>query len=309
VSGHSEADVLQVLLSGLASGSVYGLVAMAFAVVFYVTRVLNFATGQLLMIAIMVTAALSTAGLPPIPAIIVGLLVSTIGGVVTYVVAVRPVLRSDRFSFAWLVSTLGMAIVIQSAAAIAWGPTSRSFPALLHRDVVHIGDAALSWQEISAIVVALIAVVIFELIRRKTLFGKVGMAISADPEMARGIGANVTAYAVFAFAIGGLLAGVAGILVGPITFANPYLGETYGIVGFVALMIGGIEKPIAGVGGGIVLGILSVGANTYIGSQASDWFPFLVIVLVLLIAPHGLFASGFSVRRPTLRTGGAEAGS
>jgi branched-chain amino acid transport system permease protein len=288
--------VLQVLLSGLAAGSVYGLVAMAFAVVFYVTRVLNFATGQLLMVAIMVSATLAAANLTAPIAIVGGLLIATLLSIATYFVAVRPVLAFDRFSFAWLVSTLGAAIVIQSAAAIIWGPTSRAFPALLHRDVVHVGDATVSWQELAAIAVAVVAVMAFELIRRRTLFGKLGTAISADPEMARAVGANVTGYTVAAFALGGLLAGIAGILVGPITFANPYLGETYGIVGFVALMIGGIEKPIAGVGGGMVLGVLAVAANTYIGSQASDWFPFVVIVAVLLVAPRGLFASGFGGR-------------
>ncbi|GAA2090091.1 branched-chain amino acid ABC transporter permease [Pseudolysinimonas kribbensis] len=288
--------LLQVLLSGLAIGAVYGLMAMAFAIVFYVTRVINFATGQLLMVSIMITAALSRAGLPDIVSVVVGVLASTVAGVLIYLLAVRPVLRFDRFSFAWLVSTLGVAIVLQSLAAIIWGPTSRGFPALLNRDNLHIGGAGISVQELLTIIVAIVVLVGFELVRRRTLFGKLGQAISADPEMASAIGARVTGFAIAAFAIGGLLAGVAGILVGPITFSNPYLGDTYGIFGFIALMIGGIERPAAAMGGGLVLGILSVGANTFIGSQASDWFPFVVVVAVLLIAPNGLFASGDSVR-------------
>ncbi|HEX5014326.1 MAG TPA: branched-chain amino acid ABC transporter permease [Candidatus Limnocylindrales bacterium] len=300
--------MLQVLLSGLAAGAIYGLVAMAFAVVYYVTRVINFATGQLLMIGIMVAAAVSAAGLPEPLALAGGVLVATLGGVLIYGVAVRPVLAADRFSFAWLVSTLGMAIVIQSIAAIIWGPTSRAFPALLHRDIMFFpGGASLSWQQIAAIIVATGAAVAYEVVRRRTLFGKVGMAISSDPEMARVVGANVTAHSVIAFALGGLLAGIAGMLVGPITYANPYLGETYGITGFVALMIGGVENPIAAVGGGFVLGILSVAANTYIDSQASDWFPFVIIVVVLLVSPRGLFASGLRWRRS--RGGLATAGT
>jgi branched-chain amino acid transport system permease protein len=289
--------MLQVLLSGLSVGAVYGLVAMAFAVVFYVTRVINFATGQLLMVAIMLTAGLSKAGLPDWVSITVGLASATVAGVVIYFVAVRPVLRFDRFSFAWLVSTLGVAIVLQSAAAIIYGPTSQGFPNLLNRVNLVIGGSSITLQELLAIVVAVVAVVGFEIFRRRTLFGKVGMAISSDPEMASAIGARVTAYAVAAFAIGGLLAGIAGVLIGPITYANPYLGDTYGITGFVALMIGGIERPAAAMGGGLVLGVLSVGANTFIGSQASDWFPFVVVVVVLLLAPHGLFASGDALRK------------
>jgi branched-chain amino acid transport system permease protein len=295
--------MLQVLLSGLAIGAIYGLVAMGFAVVFYVTRVINFATGQLLMVSIMLTAALDRMGIPDWVAILVGVVASSVGGVLIYFVAVRPVLRFDRFSFSWLVSTLGVAIVLESAAAIIWGPTSQGFPILLNHSTLHFGSASITWQELTAIIVAIVALAGFEIFRRRTLFGKVGMAISSDPEMASAIGARVTAYAVAAFAIGGLLAGIAGVLVGPITYSNPYLGDTYGIFGFVALMIGGIERPAAALGGGLVLGVLSVWANTYIGSQASDWFPFVVVVVVLLIAPRGLFASGDALKRFFARLG------
>jgi len=289
--------MLQVLLSGLATGAIYGLVAMAFAIVFYVTRVINFATGQLLMVSIMTVSGLAAVGLPGWAAIIAGLVLSTGFGVGIYFGAVRPVLKVGRGGFAWLVSTLGVAIILASIAAIIFGPTSRAFPELLHHESVRIGDASTTWQELLAIIVAVVVLIAFELFRRRTLFGKVGMAISSDPEMASAIGANATAYAVLAFAIGGLLAGAAGVLVGPITYANPYLGDTYGIAGFIGLMIGGIEKPAAAMGGGLLLGVLSVLANTYINSQAADWFPFAVVVVVLLIAPHGLFASGNLFRR------------
>jgi branched-chain amino acid transport system permease protein len=270
---------------------------MGFAVVFYVTRVINFATGQLLMIAIMITADLTSSNIPVPLAIILGLIASTLGGIIVYFIAVRLVLRFDRFSFAWLVSSLGISIVIQSGAAIIWGPTSQSFPKMFNGKSVKIADAALTWQCIITILVALLALFGFEIFRKKTLFGKLGMAISHDPEMASVMGANVTLFAVLAFGFGGLLAGIAGVLIGPITFANPYLGDTYGIAGFIALMIGGIERPAAAMCGGLVLGVLSIGANTYINSQAADWFPFLVVVLVLLIAPRGMFVSGDAIKK------------
>jgi branched-chain amino acid transport system permease protein len=293
--------VLQVLLSGLSIGAVYGLVAMAFAVVFYVTRVINFATGQVLMVAVMVAAALDRAGLPWVVVIVGGLLASMATSVAVYALAVRPVLAFDRFSFAWLVSTLGVAIVLESGAAMIWGPTSQGFPALLNHRNVRFGPDSITWQQAAAILAAVLAGVGFEVVRRRTLLGKLGMAISADPEMAEAIGARVTWFAVGAFAIGGLLAGIGGVLIGPITYANPYLGGTYGIFGFVALMIGGLQKPLGALAGGLLLGVLTVGANTWISSQASDWFPFLVVVLVLLVAPDGLFSRSrlFRAARPT----------
>lgn len=292
-----ESVMLQVVLTGLATGAIYGLVGMGYAVVFYVTRVINFATGQLLMVAIMVTSGLGLKHWPVGPAITLGLLASTAGGVLIYFLAVRPVLRFSRISFAWLVSTLGVAIVLESFAALIWGTSSLSYPQLLNGKDVGIFGSELTWQQILTIIAAFSIVFVFEVIHRRTLLGKLGTAISSDPEMATAMGANVTLFAVLAFALGGLLAGIAGILVGPISFANPYLGDTYGIYGFIALMIGGIDRPSASMGGGFILGVLSTLASTYINPEASDWFPFIVVLAVLLLTPKGIFTSGGSLRR------------
>jgi branched-chain amino acid transport system permease protein len=289
--------MLQVFLSGLASGAIYGLVAMGFAIVFYVTRVINFAQGQLLMVAVMIGGALATAGWPPLLAIGVGVLASGFFGVVTYFVAVRPVLAVQKIGFAWLVSTLAVALLIQSFAALIWGPTSRPFPALLVNTNVNVGSAHISLQELLAIVVAVVAIGIFEGVRRRTLLGKMGMAIAEDAEMASAVGVNTTAAAVIAFALGGILAGIAGVLIGPLTYANPYLGNTYGISGFVALMIGGAERPVGAMVGGLLLGVLTEAANHYINTQAADWFPFVVVAFVLLLTPQGLFSAGSQLKR------------
>ncbi|MGH3406013.1 MAG: branched-chain amino acid ABC transporter permease [Streptosporangiaceae bacterium] len=289
---------MQIVLSGLATGAIYGLVAMAFAIAFYVTRVINFAQGQLLMVAVMVTAALSRAGWPTGVAVAAGLAAAVVFGALIYLLAVRPVLAFDRFSFAWLVSTLGVATILEAGAALVWGPTSRGFPTMLNGQPVHLLGAVISLQQVLAIVAGVVAVAAFELFRRRTLFGKLGMAIAADPEMASAIGANTQVVAVVAFALAGLLAGVAGVLVGPITFANPYIGSTFGINGFVALMIGGIERPAGALVGGLLLGVLSQLANTEINSQASDWFPFVIVLVVLLLRPSGLFSAA---RWPRLR--------
>src|SRR6202042_3515592 len=94
--------------------------------------------------------------------------------------------------------------------------------------------------------------------------------------------------ATITFAISGLLAGIAGVLIAPRTFANPY--GTFNTFGFVSMMIGGAENPAFAMAGGVLLGVLSEGANTYINSQASDWFPFVILVLVLLVSPRGIFS-------------------
>jgi branched-chain amino acid transport system permease protein len=287
---------VQVILSGLAIGAVYGLVGMGFSIAFYVTRVINFAEGQLLMVAIMLTAALARGGVPALPAALIGIGGSAVAGVLVYLIAVRPVLAFSRFSFAWLVSTLGVAVVLENLAAIIWGPTSRAFPALLKNSSIHIGSAHITVQEFVGFFIALALAAAFELTRRRTAFGRLGVAIAEDPEMASAVGANTQAFAVGAFALAGVFAGVAGILIGPLTFANPYLGDTYGISGFVALMIGGTRRPLSAMGGGLLLGLLSQLATSAINPQAADWLPFVVVVLVLLLTPEGLFS--LRLRRP-----------
>jgi branched-chain amino acid transport system permease protein len=287
------ASLVQFILSGLAIGSIYGLIGMGLAISFYVTRVINFAEGQLMMAAIMITAAIFAAGYSPWLAAFAGLLAACVIAVLSYLIAVKPILAFNRFSFGWLVSTLGFAVALENAAAYIWGPTSRAFPQMLNAASVSFFSAVLTEQQILAIAIAILFTAAFEIVRRYTLFGKLGMAIAADPEMASAIGANTTVFAIVAFAISGLYAGVAGVLIGPNTFANPYLGNTYGIFGFIAMMIGGgTEKPSAAMFGGLLLGVLAEGANTLINSQASDWFPFLVLVIILIVTPRGLFSSG-----------------
>lgn len=282
---------MQVILSGLAIGAIYGLVGMGFSVAFYVTRVINFAQGQLLMVAVMLTASLATAGVPPLLGAIIGIGAAALFGVLLYLVAVRPVLVFDRFSFAWLVSTLGAATVLENLAALIWGPTSRAFPTFLNGSSVHLVGATITVQQVVSILLALALAGAVELLRRRTLLGKLGIAIAEDPEMASAVGANTTVFAFGAFALAGALAGVAGVLIGPLTYSNPYLGDTYGIAGFVALMIGGTRRPIAAMGGGLLLGILSQLAQSAINPQASDWLPYLAVAVILLVVPQGVFSS------------------
>lgn len=302
--------MLQVVLTGLSNGAIYGIVAMAYALVYYVTRVINFANGQTMMAAIMVTAVLSMHGVPTAWAVTAGIATSAVLSLLVYLIGIGPVLRFSRFSFAWLVSTLGLGIIIESLAAVIWGVGSLPFPALLnYKDIVIFG-ARMPWQGVLSVGVGLALIAGFELLRRKTLFGKMGTAISTDPEIAAAVGGNVMFFTILVFVLAGLLLGVAGVLVGPSSFADAYLGETFGISGFVALMIGGIESPSGAMLGGFILGILQSFAVTYINPQADSWFPFAIVVIGLLILPNGVFRSRSALRdllrRFTVRTADAD---
>lgn len=293
--------MLQVLLSGLATGAIYGLVAMGFSVTFYVTRVINFAEGQLLTVAIMVAAAAAASGWPIVVAMLVGVGAAVITGIAIYFVAVRPVLKFSRISYAWLVTTLGIAVALENGMALIWGTSSRPFPALLNNYNIHIGGATVTGEDVLAFGVAIVLVLAFEIARKRTLWGKLGMAVALDPEMAGAVGGNTMIMSVAAFAIGALLAGAGGILAGPTTFANPYLGDTYGIDGFIALMIAGTDRPSAAMAGGLILGLLNQASIALINPQAGSWIPFLAALIILLVMPQGLFAVGNPLERVSRR--------
>ncbi len=250
--------MLQVLLSGLASGAIYGLVGMGFAIAFYVTRVINFAQGQLLMVGVMVAAAIARTGAGWVLTVAGGIGAAALMGAVTYLVAVRPVLAFDRSSFAWLVSTLGVALILQNLAAIIWGPTSRPFPALLNDRAVHIGGATLTLQEVAAIVVALFLAASFELVRRKTLFAVSSRTPRRSPPAIAATGRAVP----------------------PIIRATkPPDDRRHGAA---RRGDGGRAPPRSPRGDR--------------EERASDWFPFVVVLVILLLAPQGLFAEAGRLR-------------
>ena len=188
----------------------------------------------------------------------------------------RPILAFNRFSFGWLVSTLGFAVIVENARGLYLGPDVAGLSADFQPDRAFTSvGAVLTGQQLLAIVRPPSSPLGFELVRRHTLFGKLGMATAADPEMATAIGVNTTVVAIVAFAASAFFAGVAGVLIGPTTFANPYLGDTFGTYGFIAMMIGGgTEKPIAAMFGGVFARRLRR------GRQCADQFAGLRLVSV-----------------------------
>lgn len=282
-------SLLQIIFTGLATGSVYGLLAMGYSLGYSVSGVINFAHGQILMVSAMVVSGIYATWL--LGGIFLGLLASTVMGVLVYLVAIRPVIRRSTTGFAWLVSTLGLAIVLQAAMAWLFGTDSRKFPQLLQGSHISIKGASITGQGILAIGCITTVGITLELFRRRSLLGKAAMAVATDSTQAEAVGINSSRVHLVAFGLAGLLAGIAGILVGPTAFANPYMGAGYGVKGFVALLLGGITNPTAAIGGGLILGIFEAISAVVFGPSTVDWFPLVALVLVLLVAPTGVFGS------------------
>jgi branched-chain amino acid transport system permease protein len=189
---------------------------------------------------------------------------------------------------AWVMSTLGFGILLQSAAFAVWGPAPVTVPAPFGDDVIRVFGAGVRSQELLLLAVAVVVMVLFDRIMNRTVLGKAMRAVAANPAVANLMGINVNAVMTGAFFASSALAGLAGFLVAPITSASIFMGLAIGLKGFSGAMIGGLSNPRGCVLGGFVLGLL----ESYVNLWQSQWREvaiFGLVILVLAIKPTGLF--------------------
>lgn len=283
---------LQLLLQGVALGTVYALVGQGLNVTFWTMRIVNFAHGSFLMIAVFLALSAAQAGLPLAVALIIGVAsVALLGGMLERV-AVRPVLRHAG-SLGWIVTTLGAAIVIQAIASEVYGPQARAFPAIVFGagDVMEIAGVRLSLQLLLVAGVALVVLGLFELLVRGTTWGMVLQATSYDPESAQLRGINVQRVMTSSFVISGALAGLAGVLMAPITGVSPGFGFVLMLNGFAAAVVGGMGSSVGTLVGGISVGVAELLVGGYISTSAQNAVAFAVLVAILMLRPAGLFGT------------------
>ncbi|RAP61083.1 ABC transporter permease [Achromobacter sp. HZ01] len=297
------ATLLQALVSGLAVGGAYALVALGFSITYTTTRTLNFGHGEFVSVGafVGVGALFLLAGKPVTTAAFTGLdlsgwqyllaglaAVAAMGllGMLLYVFGVKPF--AARPGMAWVMSTLGFGILLQSAAFAVWGPAPVTVPAPFGDEVIRVFGAGVRSQELLLLAVAVTVMLLFDRVMNRTVLGKAMRAVAANPAVANLMGINVNAIMTGAFFASSALAGLAGFLVAPITSASIFMGLAIGLKGFSGAMIGGLSNPRGCVLGGFVLGIL----ESYVNLWQSQWREvavFALVILVLAVRPTGLF--------------------
>lgn len=292
----SLAFVAQLFVSGLALGSVYALVALGFTLIFATTRVVNFAQGELVMVGALVgyTAHVSL-GLPLAVAAAVAGAVTVAVGLVAERVAVYP-LRDRRSSIAWVISTLGLGMMLRSGATAAWGTVPLPFPALFGSGRLELLGVALVPQEALTVAVALGLMLGLDALCRGSIVGKAMRAVAFHRDTAKLMGINVSQTALLSFGLSAALAAAAGVLISPITNASPEMGTVLGIKGFAAAALGGIGTFPGAFVGGVLLGVLEVLGSGLLWSGFSDVAALGALLLILLVRPTGLLGAPESGR-------------
>lgn len=280
--------MLTALVTGIAAGALYAAAALVYNVMYSTSKVLSVTTGHLAMLG-GVFGAWLTAGLGwPLPLALLGAVaIGAAFGIATEWIAIRRVLsRSDEHL--WLLSTLALATMLQQGVALWWGTEPKPFPRLIPQDF----SAGLADQKYwLPVAVALLLALGLEVFYRRTLYGKLFVAMSEDAFAARARGIPTDLIRSLSFALAGAMGALAGFAAGQLTFAYFALGLTLTLNGFVALAVGGLGSNLGALVGGLLLGVIGAFATYYLGGEYQQTIAVGVLMLVLLLKPAGLFGS------------------
>ena len=280
--------MLTVIVSGLAIGMVYAAVALVYNVMFSTSKVLSVTTGHIAMLGGVFGAYIITAlGMHWSVGLAGAVLVGAAFGWLTEVLAIRRVLaRSDEHL--WLLSTLALATIVQHAVALWWGTEPKPFPRLIPQQ---FGVGALDqkfWLPVGCAVVMALGL---ELFYRRTMYGKVFIAMSEDAFAARARGISTDRIRLVSYILSGGLGGVAGFAAGQLTFAFFALGHALTLSGFIALAVGGVGSNVGALIGGAALGLLSAFASYWFGGEYQQTVAVGLLMVILLLKPEGLLGA------------------
>jgi branched-chain amino acid transport system permease protein len=283
---------LQVLFQGLALGSIYALVALGFVLIVRAANVVNFAQGDFAMVGAYLMVASLGALMPYWLAFIIAILAMGLFGWIFNIAVYYP-LRHRSF-LPVLISTLGASIFLQNLVLALVGAQPRPMPKLLNFDGISIAGVFLDSQYLAILVVTMVCVVFQYVLFEHTLLGKKLQATSQDKDMARLLGIPVALMITLTFIYSAALGGLAGILVAPILFVSIGMGSIIALKAFAATIVGGFGDIKGAIVGGLLIGIVESFAAFHISVPYKDAYAFLMLFIILIVRPQGLFGEKIS---------------
>jgi branched-chain amino acid transport system permease protein len=289
--------IYQQLINGLMLGASYSLVAIGYTLIFGVLNLLYFAQGEVFMIGAFVGLFLVVyVGANIYGALLGAMVICGIVGVIAVFVAVRPV-RKDR-PLAPLISTIGLTIVIQNLAVYLFGGQQFAFPEAIKQKLYHIGPVTISNAQFFILGLALALMVLLWLFIERSKTGRAIRATAENHETAALLGVDVNRVVLITFIIGSAIAGVAGVLDGiKNSSISPFMGMGAAVKGLIVMLLGGLGNVAGAMVAGLMLGIIEILSAAYIGTTERDLFSFLILILILLWRPTGLFGTRIAEQR------------
>jgi branched-chain amino acid transport system permease protein len=281
---------LQQLINGLTLGSTYSLLAIGFTLVLGLLQMLNIAHGDVFMIGAFLGLTFSLLGMPLYLALILAMIGAGLLAVIIERLCFRP-LRKAHFLMP-LLSTIAFGILLQNVATQMWGSEPSRYPQTMEITQFHLGSVQISSIDIIILVVSLGFMIGIDLFVKKTRFGRAMRATSEKPQTASILGVDVNMVIIVTFFASGALAGIAGVLTALVYLQiTPFIGIRQGLIGMVAMVIGGVGSLRGAMIGGLMIGIIEIMNDAYFTASYRDIILFGLFFVFIVFKPEGLFGA------------------
>jgi branched-chain amino acid transport system permease protein len=285
--------LLQSALAGLTNGFVYALIGLGIAVIFRGTRIINAMQGEFALIGGMAAfIVVDGLGLPLALAAVAGVVAGGAVGVIMEALLVRPVRRRGGSEESYLLLTLGVAFALSASVLYLFGRDARLLPGIGGEASQLIFDAAIRTHALWLMVISGAVMLCIWLFYHRTHIGLSMMAASIDAEGAATIGIDVPRMRTLTFLLGGLVGGLAGVLVSPLTTLHYEMGLLLTLKGFAAAILGGLTNPFGAIVGGVTLGLLESLAVLTVSSGYKDVVAMSILIVIMIVMPNGMLGRG-----------------
>jgi len=287
----------QYVLTGLSAGSLYALVALGIVLIYRATRILNFAHGDVATVATFVALALLGQGLPFPGALLLSLLAGGLLAVAFYFSVLVPAQRRDANLLTQVILTLALALMLQGIVTAVWGaePLPFPFPISATRTFT-VGGVVVSHLALATLSVGVVGSVLLYLLVQRTRVGLALRATSENLPAAQTLGLPTRSILALAWGVASALGGVAGVFLAPALLLDPFFMLDPFLKAFAAAVLGGLNSLPGAIVGGLALGIAESLTGAWISIQFKNTLAFVVIIVVLLVRPEGLFGREFKER-------------
>jgi branched-chain amino acid transport system permease protein len=281
--------LLQSILAGLTNGFVYGLIGLGIAIVFRGARIINAMQGDFALLGSVVAyVALTNFHLPMLPAFLVGVVTGGVLGFLIERFLIRPTEKRAGTEDSYLLVTLGGAFAASAAVLLYFGRDSYVLSGVGGDSSINVFDAAIRVHAVWLIVISSLVVTGLRLFYSYTRLGQAMLAASIDVNGSLTIGINVPLMRALTFVAGGLMGGLAGVLVAPLINIHYEMGLLLTLKGFAAAILGGLTSPLGAVFGGVTLGLVESLAIVAVSSGYKDVIAMAILILIMIVMPQGL---------------------
>ncbi|MFO8143143.1 MAG: branched-chain amino acid ABC transporter permease [Dehalococcoidales bacterium] len=280
---------LQIFLSGLNLGCIYAALGLGFYIIYNVTRVLNLAQGEFVMLGGMLTVSFYTASIPLFPSILLAVVITAAVGAGIYRIMIYPARKASGMIRVFI--TLGCAFIIEGIALLVWGWEFRSLPAFFNTPSIQLWDATIFGQTPWVIGITLLMVIALFLFFGRTIQGKALRACADEPLGARTMGISIEKMALFSFILAAALGAVVGALITPLTMTSYSMGLPLTAKGLLAAFVGGITRPEGVILGGLVYGMIESMTAGLISGGYHGVIALAILIGLLVFRRRGLLVT------------------